>query len=144
MKTINTLFFGILFLLVFSCTSEDEDIAALSIVDCELELATDPSMLHIGICSSGSDLASQNEILFYGSKYTGRSEPEDLEIIWTVVSGNMEILSTESSIVDGIRQSVVSIKFAEDFTGGTIGIKGEDLNHIEEYVEMLTPIGLRN
>jgi hypothetical protein len=119
--------FSIIFLISFlSCSSDESELTAnpKSVTDCELTITPD----FFGICLDGAESALPNEIITYASKFTSTNS----EILWTIASGNMEIINIETSITtDGLRKSIVTIQFNSNFSGGSINVKGLDNNGVE-------------
>ncbi|MEZ4802661.1 MAG: hypothetical protein R2797_07780 [Gelidibacter sp.] len=105
--------------LIVSCskTEETEPIISNSkdVTDCGITI--EPN-LGVSICLDGTDVASPNEtIKFAASFYLRNSTPYNSGFIWTIDSGNMEIVDIEHSMDGLIRKSVATIKFHEDFDG---------------------------
>ncbi|OUR94264.1 hypothetical protein A9Q87_01050 [Flavobacteriales bacterium 34_180_T64] len=128
-----------------SCTNEEENITEnpLNLADCELNQSSDPLISQVAICLNGADFALPNDTITYVSKFDATSSATDLEILWTIVSGHMEILSIETSIEDGLRKSIAIIQFNSDFSGGQINVKGID-NNTDEFATFTYPIKFRN
>jgi hypothetical protein len=112
------LFLFALVTLTISCTKNDDSEPTVenlrNFTDCELN--TDPEFN--GICLNGSNTASQNEVLTFASK----SSAVYSEILWTVESGNIEILEVENSVENGINKSIATLKFNFNFSGGEIKV----------------------
>jgi hypothetical protein len=105
-----------LFLLLFivSCTNNDNfdeplALSPKSVTDCDL--TTDPTA--VGLCIDGAKFALPNEIITYAAKFTSAN----CEFLWTIDSGDMEILNIEESIENGQKKSIATIKFNRDFIG---------------------------
>ena len=80
-----------------------------------------------------------NEVLTYASKSTANFS----EMLWTIESGNIEIVSIENSVVDGFNKSIATLKFYSDFTGGSLKVKA--VNTSGELAEISNyPIELEN
>jgi len=107
------------FTFIISCSSDDESDLTLenskNVTDCDL--STDP--LFIGICLDGATAVLPNDRLTYASKSTSNFS----EMIWTIESGSMEILTIENSISNGFNKSIATIKFNSDFSGGSLRVK---------------------
>ncbi|OUR97673.1 hypothetical protein A9Q86_15785 [Flavobacteriales bacterium 33_180_T64] len=113
----------VIFTLTIACSNEEDDIFIIenskNATDCELTIL--PTTL-VAICMNGSDFAFPNETLTYASKFASTN----CDYLWTVESGDIEILNVENSIVNSFTKSIATIRFGSDFSGGVISVKAED------------------
>jgi hypothetical protein len=138
----NQTIYLLLFLFIaftISCSNDNDtepEIENLkSVTDCGL--STDPQFK--GICLDGATSVLPNEVITYASKSTANFS----EILWTIESGNMEILSIENSVVDGFNKSIATIKFNSNFIGGSLKVRA--INDSDELAEISDyQIGLDN
>jgi hypothetical protein len=114
MKTFYFTFLSLL-LLTISCTKDETlDYNPKSVFDCEF----DDNPNFIGICLNGSTNASPNESLVFASKATSNFT----EISWEIQTGNMSIVSIETSLANDLPKSLATIQFNSDFNGGTLKV----------------------
>jgi hypothetical protein len=128
--------------LTTSCSNDDDSEPIIenlkNVSDCGITI--EPDTL-ISICIDGTDLALPNETITFASTFYSKNDnPSDTQFLWTVESGNMEILNIENSIDGTIAKSIATIKFNSDYIGnGVIGINAENATGtgiIEHFVEL--------
>ena len=121
-KTSAYILLALICLINFSCTEDnDSDIIENNLEElarCELLLT--PDTLN-SICVDGAKLAAPGEIISLTSSFFSRlDDPNDTEFIWTIASGNMEVLEIETAVEDTIATSVAVIRVDSDFTGNAV------------------------
>tara|TARA_B110000967_G_C18887317_1_gene564903 strand:+ start:2399 stop:2842 length:444 start_codon:yes stop_codon:yes gene_type:complete len=115
--------------LTLSCSNDDDTEPAIenlkNVTDCEITI--EPNTL-VSICIDGTEFALPNEIITFASAFYSKNvNPTETQFLWTVESGNMEILNVENSIDGQIAKSISTIKFDSDYLGnGVIGINAEN------------------
>jgi hypothetical protein len=115
----------VLVVIATSCSNDDDTEPTIGnlkdVTDCEIAIETNTLA---SICVDGTDFALPNEIIkFVTTFYSKNDNPIDTEFIWTIESGNMEILNIENSTNGLIAKSIALIKFNTDFSGNGV-IKG--------------------
>ncbi len=117
----------LILLTIISCESDENVENGIktnlkSVFDCDLN--TNP--ISTGICLDGATSVLPNEIITYASKSTF----DYSEILWTIESGNIEIIKIENTIVDGFNKSIATIKFNSNFSGGSLKVKANLKNNL--------------
>lgn len=120
-QTIYLLLFVIL-TLTTSCSNDDNTAPTIenlkNVTECGLTI--EPNTL-ISICVDGTDFALPDEIITFASTfYSKNNNPSDTQFLWTIESGNMEILNVENSTDGLIAKSIATIKFNSDYSGNGI------------------------
>jgi hypothetical protein len=136
MKTVIKFFIVLILLPLISCDNDESTVNnnSQNVTDC----AINSDSGYIGICLDGSSIVSQNDLLTYAST----SSSNFTEIIWTIESGNIEIIDIENSIENGYNKSIATLQFNYDFSGGII--KVTTLNSNGESAGMLMTIELED
>lgn len=117
--------------LAMSCSRSDDADPIIentkSVSDCGIEIEDNTS---VSICLNGTDSALPNEIITFASTFYSKNDnPSNTLFLWTIESGNIEILNIENSIYGEIAKSIVTIKFNADYTGNAIiAINAENIN----------------
>jgi len=102
MKTFRFTFLSLLLILTISFTKEETlDFNTKSAFDCEFE--DNPNF--IGICLNGSTNANPNDKLVFACKATANLT----EISWEIQTGNMSIISIETSLDNDLPKSLATI-----------------------------------
>ena len=146
---------SIFYLLVFvfitistSCTKEDDTEPTFenlkNVTDCDLTIEDDTL---VSICIDGTDYALPNDVITFASTFYSKNDnPSDTQFLWTVESGQMEILSVENSIDGALAKSIATIKFNSDYIGsGIISINAENTSataNTEHFVALETNTNL--
>ncbi len=131
MKNLTIYLLLLLFVTFTISCSSDNDIEPTienlkNVTDCELPIK--PSTA-IAICVDGTDFALPDEtIKFVTTFYSRNDNPTNTKFLWTIESGNMEVLNLENSIDGLIAKSIATIKFNSDYSGNGV-IKGEAQNN---------------
>jgi hypothetical protein len=109
-------FLSLLAILIIASCSEDSNLLdspennPKSVTDCSL--TTTGSTL-VTICIDGANTALPNETFTVASKFNA----PDSDVVWTVESGDIEIMKIENSSIGDFTKSVATVKFKSTFTG---------------------------
>lgn len=134
----NYLILLLFFLLTSSCSNNDDTEIIVenskNVTDCSLSYSANPNEYVVGVCLDGTNLAIPNETVTFASKAT----PNFSEIVWTIESGNMEIINVENSIENDVEsgrlKTIATIKFNSDFYGGIL--RADAVNDVGENAGM--------
>jgi hypothetical protein len=98
-----------------SCSNDDYDfVQNKNKVDCNV--GTSSSNSSLAICLTATERAMPNEILSVASKVNQNNGIPT----WTVESGSMKVVNVKTVSDDGQTLSIASIRFKEDFKGGSV------------------------